>query len=84
MDLNYGKVVEEWKVSDYYKKVEDIFPDKKYNQQTTDQTLLGLNNRSIFRIDGRLAGNRLAEDYQLKTDTKLSYAATTVPTAVDT
>jgi hypothetical protein len=76
MDLEYGKVVEEWKVSDY-KKVEDIIPDKKYNQQTTDQTLLGLNDRSIFRIDGRLAGNKLAEDYQYKTDTKLSCAATT-------
>jgi hypothetical protein len=78
MDLEYGKVVEEWKVDDY-RKVNDIVPDKKYNQQTADQIILGFNDTGIFRIDGRLSGNKIATDssYQYQSKVQLSCAATT-------
>jgi len=78
MDLEYGKIVEEWEV-DNYRKVNDIVPEKKYNQQTTDQTILGFNDTSFFRIDGRLSGNKIATDatLQYKTKVQLSCAATT-------
>jgi len=77
MDLEYGKIVEEWEVDDY-RKVNDIVPEKKYNQQTTDQTILGFNDTSFFRIDGRLSGNKIATDatLQYKTKVQLSCAAT--------
>jgi hypothetical protein len=40
MDLEYGKVVEEWKVSDHV-QVDNILPDSKFAQMTAQQTLIG-------------------------------------------
>ena len=54
MDLEYGKVVEEWKVDDIM-SVDEILPDSK---TSTEKTLIGINHNSIFRIDPRLAGNK--------------------------
>ena len=67
MDLEYGKVVEEWKVDDVL-ATQEILPDKKYAQMTGNQVLLfnqktfiGINQNSIFRIDPRLAGSKRVE-----------------------
>lgn len=57
MDLEYGKVVEEWKVDDVL-TVDDVVPDSKYAQLTAEKTLIGMNHNSIFRIDPRLSGNK--------------------------
>lgn len=40
MDLEYGKVVDEWKVSDAV-DVNNIIPDTKYAQMNPQQTLIG-------------------------------------------
>jgi len=40
MDLEYGKVVDEWKVSDSV-NVDNIIPDTKYAQMNPQQTLIG-------------------------------------------
>lgn len=40
MDLEYGKVVDEWKVSDSV-DVNNIIPDTKYAQMNPQQTLIG-------------------------------------------
>jgi hypothetical protein len=40
MDLEYGKVVDEWKVSDHV-NVDNILPDSKFAQMTAQQTLIG-------------------------------------------
>lgn len=40
MDLETGKVVDEWKVSDYV-QVDNFVPDSKYAQTTAQQTLIG-------------------------------------------
>jgi hypothetical protein len=78
MDLEYGKVVDEWHIDDY-RKVNEIIPDQKYAQQTTQQTLLGINDKAMFRIDSRLAGDKIADGsvYQYKSKVGLSCAATT-------
>ncbi|KAI8821064.1 VID27 cytoplasmic protein-domain-containing protein [Fimicolochytrium jonesii] len=78
MDLEAGKVVEEWKVDDE-RKVEDFVPDQKYSQLTTNQTLVGIGHNSIFRIDPRLQGNKLveSESNQYATKNAFTCAATT-------
>lgn len=65
MDLEVGKVVDEWKVVEDHTKVTNIVPDRKYAAMTPTKTLIGMNNNSIFRIDPRLPGVK-----QVETETK--------------
>ncbi|KAF8461022.1 VID27 cytoplasmic protein-domain-containing protein [Kalaharituber pfeilii] len=78
MDLEYGKVVDEWKVHDDI-PVTTFTPEKKFAQMTNEQTFLGISNNALFRVDPRLAGNKLVESqlkqYVSKND--FSAAATT-------
>ncbi|KAI5793749.1 VID27 cytoplasmic protein-domain-containing protein [Peziza echinospora] len=78
MDLEYGKVVDEWKVHDDI-TVTSFAPEKKFSQMTGEQTFLGISNNALYRIDPRLTGNKLVESqlkqYVSKND--FSAAATT-------
>lgn len=78
MDLEYGKIVDEWKVHDDI-PVETFAPESKFSQMTGEQTFLGLSRNALYRIDPRLAGNKLVESelkqYVSKND--FSAAATT-------
>ncbi|EON97323.1 putative vacuolar import and degradation protein 27 protein [Phaeoacremonium minimum UCRPA7] len=64
MDLEYGKVVDEWKVHDDIPVV-TFAPENKYAQMTHEPTFLGISRNALYRIDPRLAGNKLV-DSQLK------------------
>ncbi|KAH0558734.1 hypothetical protein GP486_004624 [Trichoglossum hirsutum] len=64
MDLEYGKVVDEWKVHDDI-PVTNFAPENKFAQMSNEQTFLGLAHNALYRIDPRLAGNKLVES-QLK------------------
>ncbi|RMY68754.1 hypothetical protein D0863_06892 [Hortaea werneckii] len=78
MDLEYGKVVDEWKVHDDI-PVHVYAPENKFAQQTDEQTFLGLSKNALYRIDPRLAGSKLVDSelkqYTSKND--FSAAATT-------
>lgn len=78
LDLEVGKVVEEWQV-DEHAPVTNIVPNSKYAPMTPSKTLIGLNANSIFRIDPRLAGTKKVEteskSYVVKND--FSCGATT-------
>ncbi|KAL7410890.1 VID27 cytoplasmic protein-domain-containing protein [Mrakia frigida] len=78
MDLETGKVVDEWKVSDVV-EVDNIVANNKFAQMTAEQTVIGHSHNGIFRIDPRLAGNKMVESqfkqYVSKND--FSAAATT-------
>lgn len=78
MDLETGKVVDEWKVHDDI-RVNTFAPANKYAQMTGEQTLIGLSSNSLYRIDPRLSGNKLVDSdlkqYASKND--FSAAATT-------
>ena len=78
MDLEYGKIVDEWKVHDDV-AVNVFAPASKFAQTTDEQTFLGLSKNALFRIDPRLAGNKLVDSewkqYTSKND--FSAAATT-------
>jgi hypothetical protein len=78
MDLEYGKIVDEWKVHDDI-PVNIFAPENKFAQTTGEQTFLGLSKNALYRIDPRLAGNKLVDSelkqYVSKND--FSAAATT-------
>lgn len=57
MDLERGKVVEEWKIHDSA-PITSMVPDSKYAQMTDQTTFIGLNSNSLFRVDPRLPGNK--------------------------
>jgi hypothetical protein len=78
MDLEYGKIVDEWKVHDDI-PVNTFAPESKFSQMTGEQTFLGLSRNALYRIDPRLAGNKLV-DSELKqyvSKNEFSAAATT-------
>lgn len=78
MDLEYGKVVDEWKIHDDI-PVNTFAPETKFSQMSAAQTFLGLSRNALYRIDPRLTGNKLVEtnlkQYASKND--FSAAATT-------
>ena len=78
MDLEYGKIVDEWKVHDDI-PVTNFAPETKFAQQTSAQPFIGHSANALFRIDPRVSGNKLVEaqlkQYLSKND--FSAAATT-------
>ncbi|ORY00615.1 VID27 cytoplasmic protein-domain-containing protein [Clohesyomyces aquaticus] len=78
MDLETGKVVDEWKVHDNI-PVKIFAPENKFAQMSNEQTFLGLSGNALYRVDPRLSGNKLV-DQELKqyaTKNAFSAAATT-------
>ncbi|KAJ1647041.1 Vacuolar import and degradation protein 27, partial [Coemansia asiatica] len=62
MDVEYGKVVEEWKVHEDVPTV-SIAPVTKYSQMTDEKTLVGLSHNMVYRIDPRIGGrSKIVED----------------------
>ncbi|WWC90654.1 uncharacterized protein L201_005590 [Kwoniella dendrophila CBS 6074] len=76
MDLEYGKVVDEWKVSDSV-DVTNIIPDSKYAQMNPQQTFIGHSHNGLFRIDPRVSGNKLVESQFKQYATKNDFSAAT-------
>ncbi|SMR53487.1 unnamed protein product [Zymoseptoria tritici ST99CH_1E4] len=64
MDLEVGKVVDEWKVHDDI-PINIFAPENKFAQTTGEQTFLGLSKNALYRVDPRLSGNKLV-DSELK------------------
>jgi VID27 C-terminal WD40-like domain len=60
MDIELGKIVEEWKVHDDI-SVDHITPGTKFAQMTREQTLVGASHNALFRIDPRISGNKMVE-----------------------
>ncbi|KAG9971114.1 VID27-domain-containing protein, partial [Aureobasidium melanogenum] len=74
MDLEYGKIVDEWKVHDDI-PVNTFAPEKKFSQMTGEQTFLGLSNNALYRIDPRLQGDKLVESELKQYATKNGFTA---------
>ncbi|CAI7671931.1 unnamed protein product [Penicillium bialowiezense] len=60
MDLEYGKIVDEWKVHDDI-GVETFAPENKFAQMTAAQPFVGVSKNALYRIDPRLSGNKLVD-----------------------
>lgn len=78
MDLETGKVVEEWKIHDDV-TINAMTPMDKLAQMTAEQTLLGASHNALFQIDPRLSGNKMVDSNmkQYVTKNKFSSLATT-------
>ncbi|KAJ2354586.1 Vacuolar import and degradation protein 27 [Coemansia sp. RSA 2618] len=83
MDLEYGKVVEEWRVHEDVPTVA-VTSNTKYGQMTGDRTLVGLSHNMLYRIDPRLRDNMIVQDQQQAYTTKSHFttAASTESGAV--
>lgn len=78
MDLEYGKVVDEWQVSDDSKNsVVSFAPSAKFSQLTGEQTFLGMASSGLFRIDPRLSGSKLVDSEHKKYATNNQFSALT-------
>jgi len=64
MDLEYGKVVDEWTVHEDIPVV-TFAPENKFAQMTSEPTFLGISRNALYRVDPRLPGSKLV-DSQLK------------------
>ncbi|KAK0729644.1 VID27 cytoplasmic protein-domain-containing protein [Lasiosphaeris hirsuta] len=64
MDLEYGKVVDEWKIHEDIPVV-TFAPENKFAQMTHEPTFLGVSHNALYRVDPRLSGSKLV-DAQLK------------------
>ncbi|KAF7775973.1 hypothetical protein Agabi119p4_4366 [Agaricus bisporus var. burnettii] len=60
MDIERGKVVEEWKVHEDI-PVLNIAPDNKFAPMTREQTIVGTSGNALFRIDPRISGDKLVD-----------------------
>ncbi|CCF56216.1 hypothetical protein KAFR_0A07820 [Kazachstania africana CBS 2517] len=74
MDLERGKVIEEWSTGD--KNVVQYGPTKKFDQMTAEQTLLGVSQKNIFKIDPRLSEkNKIVQDQSKEYATKYNFSS---------
>lgn len=78
MDLETGKVVDEWKLTENV-AINSMTPVDKLAQTTVEQTLLGTSHNALFRIDPRLSGSKLVQTdmKQYTTKNKFSSIVTT-------
>ncbi|KAK9326591.1 VID27 cytoplasmic protein-domain-containing protein [Lipomyces starkeyi] len=74
MDLEYGKIVDEWKIHDDV-PVTSFTPSKKFSQMTSEPTFVGISDNSLFRVDPRLAGNKLVDSEHQSYATKSVFSA---------
>ncbi|KAF8983482.1 hypothetical protein BGZ46_010157 [Entomortierella lignicola] len=59
MDLEYGKIVEEWNMPGT-SGVLNLVGDTKYSHLTSNKTMVGHSRTAMFRVDPRLSGSKLA------------------------
>ncbi|KDN51107.1 hypothetical protein RSAG8_00736, partial [Rhizoctonia solani AG-8 WAC10335] len=76
MDIETGKVVEEWKIGDHI-EINAMTPDSKFAQMTPQQTLVGTSHNAVFRIDPRVSGNKLVDSEYKQYATKAAFSSVT-------
>lgn len=78
MDLEYGKIVEEWSMPGTT-GVLNLVADSKYSHLTDNKTMIGLSKEAMFRIDPRLSGSKIvdSEFKQYSKGNNFTAAATT-------
>lgn len=74
MDIEYGKIVDEWEISDTH-KVKAFAPVQKYAQTTDEQSILATSDNALFKIDPRLSGTKIVESSIKNYATKVNFSA---------
>lgn len=80
MDIERGKVVEEWKVNDNI-SVDNMAPDNKFAQTTREQTIVGTSHNAIFRIDPRISGSKMVDSQYKQYAGKNAFSGVTTTAA---
>jgi hypothetical protein len=80
MDIEAGKIVEEWAVHDDV-PVLHMAPESKFAQMTTQQTLVGASGNALFRIDPRVSGNKMVDSQFKQYATKQKFSGITTTEA---
>jgi len=76
MDIERGKVVEEWGANES-QAIRSLAPVEKYAQRTTDQMVLGVSHNALFSLDPRLPDqNKIAECKSYVQNPKMQVIAT--------
>jgi hypothetical protein len=76
-DLGKGKIVEEWTAEDM-KGIEQITQERKFDQMTDNQVILGVNKNNLFAMDARVnKKNKVVSTKSYKTNPKMNCLATT-------
>jgi hypothetical protein len=76
-DLGKGKIVEEW-TADEMKNIDQIIPEKKFDQMTDNPILIGVNKNNLFAMDSRInKKNKVVNVKNYKTNPKMNCLATT-------
>ncbi|ODQ45274.1 hypothetical protein PICMEDRAFT_17758 [Pichia membranifaciens NRRL Y-2026] len=76
VDLEYGRVVEDWKLEkdDKDVNVENFTTNRKFGDLAADMTFLGVSSQSLFRVDPRMSAGFVSDDaikaYKGKTNFK--------------
>ncbi|KAG8965086.1 hypothetical protein FRC03_000967 [Tulasnella sp. 419] len=76
MDLEYGKVVDEWKIHEDI-PVSNFAPNTKFAGLSGEQTLLGASHNGLFRIDPRLNGDKLVDSEYKQYKSKNAFSSLT-------
>lgn len=80
MDIERGKIIEEWKVHDDI-TVDHIAPDNKFAPTTREQTLVGVSHNALFRIDPRVSGTKLVDSQFKQYTSKNKFSGVTTTAA---
>ena len=73
MDIERGKIVQEYTAMDGDDfKVRSVGHTSKYAEATGEQTILGVNKNSVFSLDPRQHGAKLAQNYTYKSPMDMS------------
>ncbi|CCD25683.1 Vid27p NDAI_0F03650 [Naumovozyma dairenensis CBS 421] len=74
MDLERGQIVEEWSTGD--KNLVQYGPTKKFDQLTAEQTLLGISQKGLFKIDPRInTSNKVVQEQSKDYVTKYKFSS---------
>lgn len=77
LDLEKGKVIEEYKIGEDIPVVE-FNPTSKFSQMTNEQTFLGISSNGLFKVDPRIsAKNKLVDSEYKQYKTKTNFSAMT-------
>jgi hypothetical protein len=80
MDIERGKIVEEWHVHDDV-PVLHVAPESKFAQMTSQQTLIGASGNALFRIDPRVSGTKMVDSQFKQYATKQKFSGVTTTEA---
>lgn len=74
MDIETGKIIEEWGSGD--KNIVQYGPTKKYDQLTSEPTVVGVSDNTIFKMDPRIPNeNKIVQDQSKQYVTKYNFSS---------